>query len=100
MKSDLTFRLENLTLAELIESENCIRCIRPKGFAEVFISLKAPKGLLIHRLKVKYRFFDHPDINNRNRIRENKIFVTKNICHGVYLIRNSPICFEAEPTRK
>ena len=74
-------------------------CVRPTGFAEVFISLKAPRGLPIHRLKVKYRFFVHPNINNRNRIRANKIFVKKKFCHGVDLIRSSPICFEAEPTR-
>ena len=42
---------------------------------EIFIPLKAPRGLPIHRLEVKYQFFVHPNINNTNQIKENNIFL-------------------------
>ena len=57
-----------------MRSENIIWRVRPTDFAEIFISLKAPRGLPIHRLEVKSWFFVHPDINKTNRIKENKIF--------------------------
>ena len=60
----------------------------PRDFAKVFVSLKAPRGLTIHRLEVKYQFFVHPNINKTNRIKENNSFLK--ICHGVDLFRNSP----------
>ena len=39
--------------------------------------LKAPRGLPIHRLEVNYRIFVHPNINKKNRIKENSIFLKK-----------------------
>ena len=58
----------------------------------ICISLKAPRGLPIHRLEVKYRFFVHLIINKTNRIKENNIFLKKIFCHGVDLFRNRPYC--------
>ena len=63
-------------------------CTCPTDFAEVFISLKAPRGLPIHRLEVNDRFFGHWNINKTNRIKENDIFLKNFFCHGVDLFRN------------
>ena len=71
-------------------------CVRLTDFAELFISLKAPRELSIHRLEVMYRFFVHPNINKTNRIRENNIFLKKAFCHGVDLFRNRPIYIQIE----
>ena len=43
-------------------------------FAEVCISLKAPRGLPIHVIEVEYQFFVHPNINKTNRMKLNNIF--------------------------
>ena len=45
--------------------------------SEICISLKAPRGLPIQRLEVKYLFFVHPNINKTNRIKENNTFLKK-----------------------
>ena len=42
-------------------------------YVEICISLKAPGGLPINRLEVKYRFFDRPNINKMSRIIKKKI---------------------------
>ena len=42
-------------------------------FAKMSISLKAPRGLHIHRIEVKYRFIVHPNINKTDRTKENNI---------------------------
>ena len=44
-------------------------------FAEVCISLKAPRGLPIHVIEVEYQFFVHPNINKTNRMKLNNIFL-------------------------
>ena len=41
--------------------------------------MKAPRGLPIRRLEVKYQFFVHPNINKTSRIKENNIFFLKKI---------------------
>ena len=78
--------------AELIGSENFTWCVRPRDFAEIFISLKAPRGLPIHRLEVKYWFFVHPNINKTNRITENNIFLKKIfITVSTYFVTGPPM---------
>ena len=72
--------------AELIGSENFTWCVRPRDFAEIFISLKAPRGLPIHRLEVKYWFFVHPNIKKTNRVKENNVFQQKNFVTGPKLV--------------
>ena len=64
--------------------------VRPTDFAEICLSLKAPKGLPIHRIEVKYRFFVLPNVNQTNQIKEDNIFLKKIFCHGVDLFRNRP----------
>ena len=41
-------------------------------YVEICISLKAPGGLPINRLEIKYRFFDRPNINKTSRIKKKK----------------------------
>ena len=78
-----------VTLSRLIGLENFIWCVRLTDFAEIFISLKAPRGFSINRQDVKYRFFVHPNITKTNRIKGNNIFVKKNFCHCVDLFQNT-----------
>ena len=62
------------TLNRINRTRNALYDVRPTDFAEICLSLKAPKGLPIHKIEVKYRFFVHPNINKTNRIKENNIF--------------------------
>ena len=59
-------------------------------FAKMSISLKAPRGLHIHRIEVKYRFIVHPNINKTDRTKENNIVLKDFFSHGVDLFRNRP----------
>ena len=59
-------------------------------FAKMSISLKAPRGLHIHRIEVKYRFIVHPNINKTDRTKENNIALKDFFSHGVDLFCNRP----------
>ena len=58
-------------------------------YVEICISLKAPGGLPINRLEVKYRFFDRSNINKMSRIIKKK-FLKNFFCHGIDLFCNKP----------
>ena len=44
----------------------------------------------IDRLEVKHQLFVHQNINKTNQTKENNIFLKKDFCHGVDLVRNRP----------
>ena len=78
-------------LSRINRIRNLWWCVCVTDFAEICISLKAPRGLPIHRIKVKYGIFVHPNISKTNQIKENNISLKIFFCHGVDLFCNRPL---------